>query len=323
MGFYECVHDCGDNNYCVSVGSSLDNFESTSWIYCPKHKSRKNRNLRYNLCNFIRRHAKTIGKCIYSKIKILQIKTNDKGVRLMKAELLDFDISTLGLIDSEKIYFSEFNGESSWEIIDGKVYIITIYENINDNVNSPMCSDRNITFDWGTNQVINIKNHSELSNRITTTYLEFIEQNNLNSNIFIKDMKCTKAMYRNGHANECVCVSFEHNNSHKVEFYVRKKNSDNSVCKSISVNYKEIYFNNGSEREYDENNINKLNDENEFISLIEVFYKIVKGEYTTKRMPNSDPDNKYVDDDDNSDDYDNKIQHDNKLDNDIKLICWM
>lgn len=42
MGFYECIYECGDGNYCVSIGSSLDNFESTSWIYCDKHKNCEN-----------------------------------------------------------------------------------------------------------------------------------------------------------------------------------------------------------------------------------------------------------------------------------------
>ena len=52
MGFYECIHDCEDQNYCVSIVSSLDDFQSTSWIFCEKHKLPENRIQIYNLFDF-------------------------------------------------------------------------------------------------------------------------------------------------------------------------------------------------------------------------------------------------------------------------------
>jgi hypothetical protein len=105
MGFYECVHYCGDNNYCVSIGSSLDNFYSTNWVFCPKHRSEENRNLIYNLCNFLRRYSKTF-YCNYTcRIKILETKINSKGTTLIKAELFGVNILDLKLENSRKNIF--------------------------------------------------------------------------------------------------------------------------------------------------------------------------------------------------------------------------
>jgi hypothetical protein len=39
MGFYECVYNCNDDDYCVDCASSLDNFQSISMLLtCKKHK---------------------------------------------------------------------------------------------------------------------------------------------------------------------------------------------------------------------------------------------------------------------------------------------
>jgi hypothetical protein len=164
MGFYECVHDCGDNCYCVSIGSSLDNFESTSWIFCEKHKDPKNRKTYYDLTNFTRKFS---NKMTRQKIMAdtVSIKSNARGIILVKLELKmnEGQFGRLELKESKKLYFSEFDDEPSWRITNNKIYIIDALSQFNEEsvVDSPPCRDPNIIFNWSTNKVMTIDEYNE------------------------------------------------------------------------------------------------------------------------------------------------------------------
>jgi len=56
MGFYECIYDCGNGNYCVNCTSSLQGFKSPpAWlVICDKHKLDVGQVWQsYSLANFI------------------------------------------------------------------------------------------------------------------------------------------------------------------------------------------------------------------------------------------------------------------------------
>lgn len=157
MGFYECVHDCGDNCYCVSIGSSLDNFESTSWIHCSKHKDINNQSLFYDLTNFTRKFSDKMTQ-IHVTAKKIDSKLNAKDIMLIKLELnmTTEEFAQLNLKDYRKLYFTEFDDEPSWQIIEEKIYIIERFDqlNVTSYVDSPQCHDPNILFNWHTNTVM-------------------------------------------------------------------------------------------------------------------------------------------------------------------------
>lgn len=164
MGFYESIHDCGDNCYCVSIGSSLDNFESTSWIFCEKHKDSNNRKIYYDLTNFTRKFSNKMTRK-YITAKVVDLKFNTKKMSLVKLELnLSVDeFNKLELKDSKKLYFTEFDDEPSWQIIEGKIFVIDIKSQFNalDSIDSPPCKDPNIIFNWHTNKVMTIDEYNE------------------------------------------------------------------------------------------------------------------------------------------------------------------
>jgi len=94
----------------------------------------------------------------------LETKKNAKGVDLTKIELLDFDLKTLDLVESRKMYFSEFDDSPSWSISeeDGKTIIIDVlcHNDIYYSIESKQCTDRNILFDWHTNQAMTIDEYN-------------------------------------------------------------------------------------------------------------------------------------------------------------------
>jgi len=57
MGIYECIYDCGDENYCVSC-FSLDDCPP-GWAYiCKKHQLIIGNKFKYDLKDFILKHKK-------------------------------------------------------------------------------------------------------------------------------------------------------------------------------------------------------------------------------------------------------------------------
>lgn len=280
MGFYECVHDCGDNNYCVSIGSSLDNFSSTDWIFCPKHQSQENRNLTYNLCNFLRRYSKKFCRDHICKIKIVETKVNSKETTLIKAELFGVNVLDLKLENSRKIYFTEFNEEPAWNVIDGRTFIIVPYENIYSSVDSPMCKDQNIQFDWSKYQVYNVQEQSAMIDELSKIYLEFLEKHNIVSKVFLNNLKCTEAYF--GKRGMCVCIGDKYD-ARSIRFSVRKKQDDQTLSKSISLNYDNIYSN---IVDTEDSCVNQLDCSEDVALLIDEFYEIVRKKYDSKVLPN-------------------------------------
>jgi len=156
MGFYESIYDCGDGCYCVAISSSLDMFKSTDWKFCQKHKNPDCRTY-CKLSLFSKKYSKSYCSII-SKAKIISTKENTKGFTLAKIEL-DITIDTfnkLNLMESKKIYFSEFNDEPSWQIINDKIYVIDILSQFElfTVINSPLCNDTNILYNWYTSSIM-------------------------------------------------------------------------------------------------------------------------------------------------------------------------
>lgn len=182
MGFYECVYECGDGCYCVSIGSSLDNFESTSWIFCSKHKDPNSRKVYYDLTNFTRKFSNKITRTRVTA-KVVDTKLNARNILLTKLELnlTPDEFNKLELKDSKKLYFSEFDDEPSWQIIEEKIYIIDGQNQFNttesiESIDSPLCTDRNIIFNWQTNKVQTIDEYN-------TWKIEYDKKSMINKNI--------------------------------------------------------------------------------------------------------------------------------------------
>ena len=154
MGFYECVHDCDDDNYCVSISSSLDSFESISWIYCEKHKLSPNY---YDIFNFLRRYSQNPTH-LFTRINIIETKQNHNKRDISKIELMDVTkkmFDNFKLNEMKKIYFSEFDDCPSWEVVDNKIIIIDYIHNYESRkiIKSPINENPNVIFNWATYRV--------------------------------------------------------------------------------------------------------------------------------------------------------------------------
>jgi hypothetical protein len=90
--------------------------------------------------------------------RLIETKVNAKKITLVKVEL-HMTVEAfllLELIESKKLFFSEFADEPSWQIVDGKIYIIESLKQLNTTtaIDSPLCKDRNICFNWSTYTVM-------------------------------------------------------------------------------------------------------------------------------------------------------------------------
>lgn len=97
--------------------------------------------------------------------KEIDCKLNAKNVMLIKLELnmTIEEFAQLNLKDFRKLYFTEFDDEPSWQIIEEKIYIIERLDqlNITSYVDSPQSHDPNILFNWNTNSVMTIEEYKE------------------------------------------------------------------------------------------------------------------------------------------------------------------
>jgi hypothetical protein len=100
--------------------------------------------------------------------KIIESKINTKNITLVKIEIdiNDKQFDDLQLKDYKKVYFSEFEDEPSWQIINKKIYIIDALSQFSpsDTVDSPPCKDPNIIFNWQTNKVMTIEEYQQWTN---------------------------------------------------------------------------------------------------------------------------------------------------------------
>lgn len=206
MGFYDTIYDCGDGNYCVEICSSLDNFSSSSWVFCNKHKDQKNRKIKYNLKNFLRKFSYDKHNNYYNKFVtgiILDTKNNNKNIELIKLELnisLE-EFNELNLNPSKQLYFSEFNDEPSFQVLNNKIYIIDARSQFNEEncVNSPICNNKNIIFDWQSYKIMILE---EYKNKYQLykfcSYYDFIESNEyINENYEKNKDKCFELIEKN------------------------------------------------------------------------------------------------------------------------------
>ena len=154
MGFYECIYDCGDGNYCVGCASSLDNFQSppSFLIVCPKHQLVQGQIWeKYLLRNFIGKYIKRGNQVVWKlnyKVKVLDF-IPYKNFHLVKFEVEDFDVS--GLDESKRVYFSQFSDEPAWSSSNGKTICIDVFTQ--NNIVRTHNTNQSVCYDWKTNQV--------------------------------------------------------------------------------------------------------------------------------------------------------------------------
>jgi len=154
MGFYECIYDCGDGNYCVDCSSSLDGFQSppSFLIVCPKHQLIQGQTWeKYMLEKFIEKYSKRDSKVVYKpyyQVKILDF-VPYKNFHLVKFEVDDFDVT--GLDNSKQIYFSQFSDEPAWSKSNGKTICIDAFTQ--NNIVRTHNTNQSICYDWQKNQV--------------------------------------------------------------------------------------------------------------------------------------------------------------------------
>ena len=147
MGFYECIHDCGNDNYCVSIGSSLDNFESISWMFCDKHKLRKEMQCRYKLSQFLRRYSKS------TSYTLVNVQIEDIFGKYVVMRIFNGGTLLPLLQPSNMIYFSQYNNEPSWKVDGNDLVIIDhFYESMF--VGSPEYKGTDWIFSWRTHKIL-------------------------------------------------------------------------------------------------------------------------------------------------------------------------
>lgn len=128
MGFYECIYDCGEDNYCVDCGSSLDNFSGSWWLsVCKKHELKVGGKFKYNLYEFIKKFTKTgesIQKNVYD-VEILEIANVEVKCGRMTIVRMKTDLDCSKMNESKKIFYSMLDDAPSWKKTKGG-YIITL-----------------------------------------------------------------------------------------------------------------------------------------------------------------------------------------------------
>lgn len=157
MGFYECIYDCGDGDYCVEIGSSIDNFNNIDTVLtCDKHNLCIGSKFKNNLTNFIRKHGIRQVKNNSFNCEILDVKsTKVKNGKLTVIQLkTDLDCSSFK--ESSKLYYSVFNYSPSWILDSDGKYIITIL--LRDIIiQGRYCDDKSIFWNWEANTLIRDK----------------------------------------------------------------------------------------------------------------------------------------------------------------------
>lgn len=241
MGFYECVYDCGDDNYCVDMSSSLDNFKSCCLcLCCEKHKLKIGGKYKYNLSSLYKNRQ----IIFYHDVEIVDLK--DDYVR-MKVTL---DVNLLD--EKNKKYFLMFGEEvSSWEIIGEKKekkkdILLLKNEPENNNYKNDIYKNKNDIYENNKNKNNNSENNKN-NNYENGNY--DIKSKDENGNYGIKD--------KAENIRECI-VTLKH---HYKNFELKYNNNQNIIylwshnivdttktkCK-IVVTYKHfIYYKNEEE----------------------------------------------------------------------------
>ncbi len=154
MGFYECIYDCGNGNYCVDCASSLDGFKSPpSWlIICDKHKLDVGQVWQsYSLANFISKYGKKSHMFPLDQkfqVKVLGYEPYKK-FHLVKLQIDQFDTEILD--EKKQIYFSQFADEPAWTVANGKTILIDIF--VQNNIKRVRNTNPDICYDWNGNKV--------------------------------------------------------------------------------------------------------------------------------------------------------------------------
>lgn len=188
MGFYENIYDCGDGDYCVDCGSSLDGFAS-SWIMrtCKKHKLVKGVKLDLNITVFINTfrkihpeleaaRARCAGDIDYADLYnigqtlvtipvefVEKRQTPVRGGSLEVVQLLasgtDLDVSLLD--DQKKLFFSAFDDAPSWEVLPDERVRLTLLFDMSMVRFGPLYCGREVWWNWEKNALF--KGNEKLS----------------------------------------------------------------------------------------------------------------------------------------------------------------
>lgn len=218
MGFYECIHDCGideegNNCYCVSIGSSLDNFQSTSWsILCKKHKDiRVGSKFQYSFRSFVDKFKKKgVDDCFdftednpiiettkiteenfeeickemeYSRflksvvrdVEIIDMK--DVKIRKGTVTVVRFrtDLDCSNLDESKKINFSMFDVDVTSWCKDDNYYIITL-QFFEDSIYRPEYRGYDLYYRWNRNEIGRVEDYKLHEEEDLKRELEFDEK---------------------------------------------------------------------------------------------------------------------------------------------------
>lgn len=136
MGIYETFLDCGDGCYCVSTWSTLciETISEVYYSFCEKHKLKIGMKCSYSLANFIRRYSSMKPYKSLHKIEVIDMFGSFTVMRVIDGAK---DLPNLKLVESKKIYFSDYNDEPSWKVVGDDLLIIDHFDTRLVTIDSP------------------------------------------------------------------------------------------------------------------------------------------------------------------------------------------
>uniref|UniRef100_A0A6C0BCW6 Uncharacterized protein n=1 Tax=viral metagenome TaxID=1070528 RepID=A0A6C0BCW6_9ZZZZ len=163
MGFYETIFNCEDGNYCVSIGSTYDDFHSKddlNWcILCDKHRDIKiGSKFKYNFGLFIEKFEKRSlsssnsleDQDVIKDVEVVDMKdfTIKNGIITIIRFKTDLDLSNLD--ESKKINFSMFGNEeiTSW---DDDIITTQFFKSC---IHRELYRGSDIFYNWKTNKIV-------------------------------------------------------------------------------------------------------------------------------------------------------------------------
>lgn len=149
MGFYEIIHDCGNGNYCVSIGAA--DFNNCHWIRCKFHKEirKKGSKFEYSLENFFRRYGFNRNRSYYN-VEVVDSFSKYEVMRVFGAASISENLNP-----KKKIYFSQYNDEPSWKV-DGEDLIIIDHYYSSMIKPPPIYEGNEYRFCWDTYKIVKV-----------------------------------------------------------------------------------------------------------------------------------------------------------------------
>lgn len=186
MGFYESIHDCGDGEYCVTIGSSIDNFSSIQHVItCSKCNPKIGSKFKYDLSEFIKKHSKNISdftQKIYD-IEVIDYKPTEVKGGYLNVIRMKTNLNCNLLNKSTQIFYTIYDNVPSW-IDDGNGnFIITfVYTH---NV-GPQIHNNNLWFFWNSYKLMD-RNTKYQIRKFKANEINYFINNEENKGVLILD----------------------------------------------------------------------------------------------------------------------------------------